>query len=166
MIEFLDMAWLGYLQGFIALISFFIFFNWPLLFNARFFPNFAMEYMESAFQSWSDDIELPKSGAPPNLDTGLQLMELTNKYDMAIGPTISTSFACDILLVVICSYSATSIAFTIGDATYVNYAWSAYNQLLAVAHAADLIWTYERGHKLHRMIQKSRLKLEDACYKR
>ena len=33
-----------------------------------------------------------------NLDIGLQLMDLTNKYDVALGPTISTSFTFDIIL--------------------------------------------------------------------
>ena len=106
------------------------------------------------------------SGSHSKLDIGLQLMELTNKYDTALGPTISTSFTCDILIAVICSYSTTSIAFQIGDATYLNYAWSGYNLLVCAANAADLIWTYERGHKLHKMIQKSRIKLEDACLNR
>ena len=32
------------------------------------------------------------------LDIGLQLMDLTNKYEVAIGPTISTSFTFDIIL--------------------------------------------------------------------
>ena len=32
------------------------------------------------------------------LDIGLQLMDLTNKYDVALGPTISTSFTFDIIL--------------------------------------------------------------------
>ena len=93
-------------------------------------------------------------------------MELIKKYDMALGPTISISFTINILLTVVCSYAFTSIAFIIGDATYLNYCWSSYNQSVAVAHVADLIWTYERGHKLQRMIQKSRIKLEDACYQR
>ena len=103
------------------------------------------------------------SGAHGKLDIGLQLMELTNKFDLALGPTISTSFTIDVIMAVVTSYSCTSIAFKIGDASYLNYFWSAYNLLICAAHAADLIWTYERGHKLHRMIQKSRIKLEDAC---
>ena len=103
------------------------------------------------------------SGAHDKFYIGLQVMELTNKADMALGPTISTSFTIDVIMAVVTSYSCTSIAFKIGDASYLNYFWSAYNLLICAAHAADLIWTYERGHKLHRMIQKSRIKLEDAC---
>ena len=32
-------------------------FNWPLLFNAKFFPNFAMECIENSFKTWADDIQ-------------------------------------------------------------------------------------------------------------
>ena len=93
-------------------------------------------------------------------------MDLTNRYDVALGPTISTSFAFDIIMAVVTSYTCTSIAFKIGDASYLNYAWSASNIFICAAHAANLIWTYERGHKLHKTIQKSRITLEDACYHR
>ena len=159
-------TWMTVLYLLISIYSMILSLTWPLLFNAKFFPNFAMEYIECSFKAWIDDIHDPSTDIGSRLDIGLQLMDLTKKYDMAIGPTISISFTCDILKAVICSYSFTSIAFTIGDATYLNYAWSAYNELFAIAHCADLIWTYERGHKLQRMIQKSRIQLEDACYKR
>ena len=31
--------------------------NWPLILNSKFFPNFAMEYMENSFKAWVDDID-------------------------------------------------------------------------------------------------------------
>ena len=142
-------------------------FSWPFIISMRFYPNFVMDYIENSFKTWSyniqDDIGI---NTGEKLDIGLQLVDLTNKYDESLGPTISISFTFDIILAIVSSYSCTSIAFKIGDANHLNYCYSAFNLLAGAAHVAGLIWTYERGHKLHKTIQKSRIALEDACYKR
>ena len=31
-------------------------YSWPLLFNAKFFPNFAIECIENSFKTWAEDI--------------------------------------------------------------------------------------------------------------
>ena len=158
-------VWFCWLQIIIGIYGIIAFYNWPLIFNSKFFPNFAMEYIENSFKTWVDDFDRTSIGSN-ELDVGLQLMELLNKFDASLGPTISTSFAIDIIMAVISTYACTSIAFKIGDATYLNYAWSAANLFLCAVHLSNLVWTYERGHKLQKMIQNARIKLEDACYKR
>ena len=47
---------LKYLYTLYNFVNMVLSFNWPLLVTAKFFPNFAMEYIANSFKAWADDI--------------------------------------------------------------------------------------------------------------